>query len=159
MLLRWAAWRDVQPPHQVFNTIHTDMKRYQAIACGLCCMMLSALPMEAVAASKQDAHIAYVLKNVTLKKEEVAKLRPLLVQYYEEIARVKAPRKALRDKYQKAEDAGKLTAQQCDELFESKQKQESGELEVRRRYYAKFKTVLSTPKAYEVIKLCNDKVK
>ena len=135
------------------------MKHYQAIACGLCCMMLSALPMEAVAAGKQDAHIAYVLKNVTLKKEEVAKLRPVLVQYYEEIAKVKAPRKALRDKYQKAEETGKLTAQQCDELFESKLKQESAELEVRRRYYAKFKTVVSTPKAYEVIRLCNDKVK
>ena len=84
---------------------------------------------------------------------------PLLVQYYEEIARVKAPRKALREKYQRAEDLGKLTPQQCDELFQSKQKQEAGELEVRIRFYAKFKTVLTTQQAYEAIKLCNDKIK
>ena len=57
------------------------------------------------------------------------------------------------------EDLGKLTPQQCDELFQSKQKQEAGELEVRTRFYAKFKTVLTTQQAYEAIKLCNDKIK
>ena len=80
-------------------------------------MMFLAAPADVCAAGKQDAHIAYVLKNMSLKKEVVAKFRPLLVQYYEEIARVKAPRKALREKYQRAEDLGKLTPQQCDELF------------------------------------------
>lgn len=129
------------------------------IACSLFCMMLMAAPTDVCGAGKQDSHIAYVLKNLSLSKEAVAKFRPLLVQYYQEIARVKAPRKALREKYQKAEETGKLTAQQCDELFQSKQKQESGELEVRTRYYAKFKTVLTTPQAYQAIRLCNDKLK
>ncbi len=135
------------------------MRHNLVIALALCCMMLVSVPAEVLGAGKQDAHVTYVLKNLSLSKDVAAKFRPLLVQYYQEIARVKAPRKALRDKYQKAEDAGKLTAQQCDELFQSKQKQEAGELEVRTRYYTKFKTVLSTQQAYKAIKLCNDKLK
>lgn len=135
------------------------MRNNLFIACGLCCMMLLAVPLEVRGAGKQDAHIAYVLKQLGLKKDEAARLRPILVQYYQEVDRVKAPRKALREKYKKAEDMGKLTAQQCDELWESKLKQESEELEVRRKYYVKFKAVLSTPVAYEAIKLCNDKLK
>ena len=138
--------------------ITETIKHYQVKACTEHNLLL-AVPADVCAAGKQDAHIAYVLKNMSLKKEVVAKFRPLLVQYYEEIARVKAPRKALREKYQRAEDLGKLTPQQCDELFQSKQKQEAGELEVRTRFYAKFKTVLTTQQAYEAIKLCNDKIK
>lgn len=129
------------------------------LACSVFFMLLLSAPVEVVGASKQDAHISYVLKNLSLKKDVVAKFRPLLVQYYQEIDKVKAPRKALKEKYQRAEDAGKLTAQQCDELFAAKQKQEAEELEVRTRFYTKFKTVLTTPQAYEAIKLCNDKVK
>ena len=129
------------------------------ITLSIFCFLLLSTPIESIGATGQDAKISYVLKNLSLKKDVVAKFRPLLVQYYQEIDKVKAPRKALKDKYQKAEDAGKLTAQQCDELFASKQKQEADELEVRTRYYAKFKTVLPTAQAYEAIKLCNDKIK
>lgn len=135
------------------------MRHNLVIAFVMLCMVQVAVPARVLGAGKQDAHVTYVLKNLSLKKEVADKFRPLLIQYYQEIARVKAPRKALKDKYQKAEDAGKLTAQQCDELFQSKQKQEAGELEVRTRYYTKFKTVLTTPQAYKAIKLCNDKVK
>ena len=135
------------------------MKHKLILSCVMLSVMLVAVPVRVLGADKQDAHVAYVLKNLSLKKDVAAKFRPLLVQYYQEIARVKAPRKALKEKHQKAEDAGKLTAQQCDELFQSKQKQEAGELEVRTRYYAKFKTVLTTPQAYQAIKLCNDKLK
>lgn len=129
------------------------------ITLSMFCFLLLSTPVESIGATGPDAKISYVLKNLSLKKDVVAKFRPLLVQYYQEIDKVKAPRKALKDKYQKAEDAGKLTAQQCDELFASKQKQEADELEVRTRYYAKFKTVLPTAQAYEAIKLCNDKIK
>ncbi len=135
------------------------MRHHLYIVCGMLCMLLMAAPAKVRGAGKQDAHIAYVLKHLSLSKEATAKFRPVLVQYYQEIARVKAPRKALREKYQKAEETGKLTDKQCDELFQSKQKQEAGELEVRTRYYAKFKTVLTTRQAYEAIKLCNDKLK
>ena len=54
------------------------MKHYLVIACSVLCMMFLAVPADVCAAGKQDAHIAYVLKNMSLKKEVVAKFRPLL---------------------------------------------------------------------------------
>ena len=72
------------------SLIRETMKHYLVIACSVLCMMFLAVPADVCAAGKQDAHIAYVLKNMSLKKEVVAKFRPLLVQYYEEIARESA---------------------------------------------------------------------
>ena len=141
------------------TSTNETMRHHLFIVCGMLCILSMAVPSKVLCAGKQDAHISYVLKNLSLGKETVAKFRPVLVQYYQEIARVKAPRKALREKYRDAEESGKFTAKQCGELFQSKQKQEAGELEVRTRYYTKFKTVLSTQQAYEAIRLCNDKLK
>lgn len=108
--------------------------------------------------AKQAAHINYVLKNMKLDNATKAKFRPMLVQYYEDIASVKKDNKALKEKYKRADEAGKLTDAQCDQLFNSKQKQETDELAVRKKYYAQFKTVLSVQQAYKAIRLCNDKV-
>ena len=54
--------------------------------------------------------------------------------------------------------ANKLTAAQCDQLFEAKQKQEEKEPAVNRKWYAKFKTVLTTQQAYKAMKLSDDKL-
>ena len=111
------------------------------------------------AGEKDDAHVSYVLKNMKLSKTDAAKVKPLLYAYYKEMSNAKASHKALKEKYSKAEDAGKLTTAQCDELFESKQKQEMAQLAVKKSYYAKMKTVLPAAKAYKLMKLTNDKVK
>lgn len=111
------------------------------------------------AGEKDDAHVSYVLKNMKLSKADAAKVKPLLYAYYKEMSNAKASHKALKEKYSKAEDAGKLTTAQCDELFESKQKQEMAQLAVKKSYYAKMKTVLPAAKAYKLMKLTNDKVK
>ena len=122
--------------------------------------MIMTMPTQQVkAGEKDDAHVAYVLKNMKLSKEDAAKVKPLLYAYYKEMSNAKASHKALKEKYSKAEDAGKLTAAQCDELFESKQKQEMAQLAIRKTYYAKIKTVLPPAKAYKLMKLTNDKVK
>ncbi len=129
----------------------------------ICCCMVSMLLMgnavSVCAASKDDAKISYVIKNVKLSKEESSKLKPVLASYYKDVATAKAEYKVLKDKLDAARDAGKLTAEQCDQLFYGKQKQDAAEMEVRKKYYAQFKTILSTQKAYEVIRLCNDKLK
>ncbi len=122
-------------------------------------LTLSVFSLNVTAQSKQDLHIAYVLKNAKLDKEHAAKLKPLLVAYYQDMAKAKANHKALKDKLKSKEDAGKLTAAEADQLFESKQKQEEAQIEVVKKHYPIFKTVLSAPTAYKVIKLCNDKVK
>lgn len=111
------------------------------------------------AQSKQDMHISYVLKNAKLGKDTSARLKPLLVAYYKDMAAAKASHKELKDKLNPKENAGKLTEAECDRLFESKQKQEAAELAVAKKHYAIFKSVLTTQQAYRVIKLCDDKVK
>lgn len=114
---------------------------------------------QAIASEKTDAHIAYVYKNLKLDAASKAKLKPLLEKYYAERAEVKQAHKALKDKLQAVEDKGKLTDAQCDQLFSSKQAQETAELALKKKYYALFKTVLKTQQAYQAIKLCDDKVK
>ncbi len=111
------------------------------------------------AESKQDMHIAYVLKNAKLTTEQKTKLRPMLVAYYQDMDKAKASHKALKDKLEEKDDAWKLTEAECDQLFESKQKQEKDQLDVARKHYQAFKTILPANKAYKVIRLCNDKVK
>ena len=117
------------------------------------------VPAQLSAGEKDDAHIAYIFKNMKLSGDEKAKVKPILQAYYKEVSAAKAANKALKDKYDMAEDAGKLSAAQCDELFESKQKAERAELDIRKNYYPKFKAVLPVMKAYQLMKLANDKVK
>ena len=118
------------------------------------------VPAQSVLAGEKDAaHIAYIFKNMKLSSDEKAKVKPILQAYYKEISEAKSANKALKDKYDAAEDAGKLTPAQCDELFESKQKAERAELDIRKAYYPKFKAVLPAMKAYQLMKLANDKVK
>ncbi len=122
--------------------------------------LMTFLPVQAISAGeKDDAHIAYIFKNMRLSSEEKTKVKPILQAYYKEVSDAKASNKALKDKYDMAEDAGKLTPSQCDELFDSKQKAERAELDIRKAYYPKFKAVLPAMKAYQLMKLANDKVK
>lgn len=131
------------------------MKRIFIAAVVLACACAASVSAQS---AKQAAHISYVLKNMKLDSAAKAKFRPMLVQYYEDIAAVKKDNKALKEKYRRADEAGRLTGAQCDQLFNSKQKQEADELAVRKKYYAQFKTVLSVQQAYKAIRLCNDKV-
>ena len=83
--------------------------------------LMTFLPVQTISAGeKDDAHIAYIFKNMRLSSEEKTKVKPILQAYYKEVSNAKASNKALKDKYDMAEDAGKLTPAQCDELFDSK---------------------------------------
>ncbi|MBQ4229812.1 MAG: hypothetical protein II675_08460 [Bacteroidaceae bacterium] len=116
-------------------------------------------PTSAFAGKKRDARVAYVLKNLRLKPDVQAKFKPLLEAFLKELSDVKDPYEDLKDELQDAIDANKLTAAQCDKLFELKQKQEEQEPPVLRKWYAKFKTVLTTQQAYKAMKLSDDKLK
>lgn len=116
------------------------------------------MPSPAHAGKKRDARVAYVLKNLRLKADVQEKFRPLLDAYLKELGDVKDPYQALKEELQDAIDANKLTPAQCDQLFEAKQKQEEQEPAINRKYYAKFKTVLTTQQAYKAIKLSDDKI-
>ena len=116
------------------------------------------MPSSALAESKRDARVTYVLKNLKLKSDMQEKFKPLLASYLQELADLKAPYKKLKDSLEDAIDANKLTAAQCDQLFEAKQKQEEQEPVLNRKWYAKFKTVLTAQQAYKAIKLSDDKL-
>ncbi|MBR6128345.1 MAG: hypothetical protein IKQ07_01790 [Bacteroidaceae bacterium] len=115
-------------------------------------------PTSAFAGSKRDARVAYVLKNLKLKADVQEKFKPLLIEYLKELSDLKDPYKKLKDDLQDAIDANKLTAAQCDQLFEAKQKQEDKEPALNRKHYAKFKTVLTAQQAYKAMKLSDDKL-
>lgn len=115
-------------------------------------------PTSAFAGSKRDARVAYVLKNLKLKADVQEKFKPLLEAYLKELSDLKDPYKKLKDDLQDAIDANKLTAAQCDQLFEAKQKQEDKEPALNRKHYAKFKTVLTAQQAYKAMKLSDDKL-
>lgn len=116
------------------------------------------LPTSAQAGKKRDARVAYVLKNLRLKPDVQAKFKPVLEAYLKELSDLKDPYKKLKDDLQDAIDANKLTAAQCDQLFEAKQKQEDKEPALNRKWYAKFKTVITAQQAYKAMKLSDDKL-
>ena len=133
------------------------MKRILLFAVMLLSLTLVA-PSAAQAGAKRDARVAYVLKNLRLKSDVQEKFKPLLEAFLKELSDVKDPYEDLKDELQDAIDTNKLTAAQCDKLFELKQKQEEQEPAVLRKWYAKFKTVLTTQQAYKAMKLSDDKL-
>lgn len=116
------------------------------------------MPSTAQAGKKRDARVAYVLKNLRLKSDVQEKFKPMLDAYLKELSDLKDPYKQLKDELQDAIDTNKLTAAQCDQLFEAKQKQEENEPALQRKWYAKFKTVLTAQQAYKAMKLSDDKL-
>ena len=116
------------------------------------------MPSTAQAGKKRDARVAYVLKNLRLKSDVQEKFKPMLDAYLKELSDLKDPYKQLKDELQDAIDTNKLTAAQCDQLFEAKQKQEENEPALQRKWYAKFKTILTAQQAYKAMKLSDDKL-
>ena len=133
------------------------MKRFMFIAVMLVSLAV-VMPSSAFAGKKRDARVAYVLKNLRLKSDVQEKFRPILDAYLKELGDLKDPYKNLKAELQDAIDGTKLTPAQCDQLFEAKQKQEEQEPALNRKYYAKFKTVLTTQQAYKAMKLSDDKL-
>ena len=133
------------------------MKHFILIAAMLFSLAL-AMPSSALAGSKRDARVAYVLKNLKLKSDVQEKFKPLLETYLKELSDLKDAYKELKDELKDAIEGNKLTPAQCDQLFEAKQKQEEQEPGLQRKWYTKFKTVLTTQQAYKAMKLSDDKL-
>ena len=133
------------------------MKHFMLLAAIAFCLVAT-IPSTALAGAKRDARVAYVLKNLRLKADVQEKFKPLLEAYLKELSDLKDPYKDLKNELQDAIDGNKLTAAQCDQLFEMKQKQEDKEPALNRKWYAKFKTVLTAQQAYKAMKLSDDKL-
>ena len=133
------------------------MKHFMLLAAIAFCLAAT-IPSTALAGAKRDARVAYVLKNLRLKADVQEKFKPLLEAYLKELSDLKDPYKDLKNELQDAIDGNKLTPAQCDKLFEAKQKQEEKEPALQRKWYAKFKTVITTQQAYKAMKLSDAKL-
>ena len=111
----------------------------------------------ALAGKNADMRVAYVLKNLGIKRDLQVKLKPILDSY---MADKKAANKVydnLKDKLKPSIEAGTITDKQAQALLDAKWVAAEKELAVKKEYEKKFKTVLSAKKTYLCFDLLNDK--
>ncbi len=111
----------------------------------------------ALAGKNADMRVAYVLKNLGIKRDLQVKLKPILDSY---MADKKAANKVydnMKDKLKPSIEAGTITEKQAQALLDAKWVAAEKELAVKKEYEKKFKTVLSAKKTYLCFDLLNDK--
>ena len=111
----------------------------------------------ALAGKNADMRVAYVLKNLGIKRDLQVKLKPILDSY---MADKKAANKTydnMKDKLKPSIEAGTITDKQAQALLDAKWVAAEKELAVKKEYEKKFKTVLSAKKTYLCFDLLNDK--
>ena len=115
-----------------------------------------------MAADKKDKatdaqRVAYVLRNIGVKRDIQSKLKPLLESYLRELNAAEAPYEKLKDKLKPQIKMGNISEAQGQQLLNEKWATDERELAVKKSYEKKFKTVLPTKKVYECYRLLNDK--
>jgi Skp family chaperone for outer membrane proteins len=115
-----------------------------------------------MAADKKDKatdaqRVAYVLRNIGVKRDIQSKLKPLQESYLREFNAAEAPYEKLKDKLKPQIKMGNISEAQGQQLLNEKWATDERELAVKKSYEKKFKTVLPTKKVYECYRLLNDK--
>ena len=110
----------------------------------------------AFAGKKADLKVNYVLKNIGVKLDVQAKLKPLLVSYLADKKMANKEYDSMKDKLKPSISNGTITDKQADKLLVLKWQADEKELAVKRQYEAKFKTVLPSKKVYLCFDLLND---
>lgn len=128
------------------------MKRYFLLLAALLCLTL------AQAQKKQMARVNYIMEQMHFDRTTASKVRPTVQAFVEALHTNKDKHDAVQDKYLAAEESGKLTDAQAEELMQSKFKKDAGELDIRRQYYARFKALVGAVKARRILALSNDKL-
>lgn len=128
------------------------MKRFISIFALLLCLTTVS------AQSKQQLRVAYIIEQMKFDRATVAKVKPTITEFVEALHKNKDKHDEIQDKYAAAEEKGKLTEAQAEELMQSKFKKDAGELEIRRKYYASLKAIVGAVKARNIMALSNDKL-
>lgn len=128
------------------------MKRFFLLLAALLCLTL------AQAQRKQMARVNYIMEQMHFDRATASKVRPTVQAFVEALHTNKDKHDAVQDKYLAAEESGKLTDAQAEELMQSKFKKDAGELDIRRQYYARFKALVGAAKARRILALSNDKL-
>lgn len=134
------------------------MKTKKLIFLFVMCLTASMANIGSAQAGKNaDMRVAYVLKNLGIKRDVQQKLRPILVSYLADKKLANKPYDDMKDKLKPSIEAGTITDKQAQELLTKKWDAAEKELAVKRQYETKFKTVLSAKKTYLCFDLLNDK--
>lgn len=128
------------------------MKRFFLLLAALLCLTL------AQAQRKQMARVNYIMEQMHFDRATASKVRPTVQAFVEALHTNKDKHDAVQDKYLAAEESGKLTDAQAEELMQSKFRKDAGELDIRRQYYTRFKALVGAAKARRIIALSNDKL-
>lgn len=128
------------------------MKRFISIFALLLCLTTVS------AQSKQQLRVAYIIEQMKFDRATAAKVKPTITEFVEALHKNKDKHDEIQDKYAAAEEKGKLTEAQAEELMQSKFKKDAGELEIRRKYYASLKAIVGAVKARNIMALSNDKL-
>lgn len=116
-----------------------------------------ALSNNVQAQSKRAARVKYVLENMDIDGAQQKKLKPLLEKYLEEKKIQTAPYEDMKDDLKPKIEAGSLSDKQADKLLKLKWEADQKELNLKKQYEVKFRTVLSASKTYRCFDLLNDK--
>lgn len=111
----------------------------------------------ALAGKNADMRVAYVLKNLGVKRDVQVKLKPILDSYMVDKKKANKPYDSLKDKLKPSIEAGTITEKQAQQLLDLKWQAAEKELAVKKAYETKFKTVLSAKKTFLCFDLLNDK--
>ncbi len=128
------------------------MKRFISIFALLLCLTTIS------AQSKQQQRVAYIVEQMKFDRATLTKVKPTIAEFVEALHKNKDKHDAVQDKYYSAEESGKLTDAQAEELMQSKFKKDASELEIRRQYYTRLKAIVGAVKARNIIALSNDKL-
>ena len=128
------------------------MKRFFLLLAALLCLTL------AQAQKKQMARVNYIMEQMHFDRATASKVRPTVSAFVEALHDNKDKHDAVQDKYAAAEEKGRLTDAQAEELMQSKFKKDAGELEIRRKYYDSLKAIVGAVKARQILALSNDKL-
>lgn len=134
------------------------MKKKRTLFICLLAMLITFTGSTTVTAGKKaEMRVAYVLKNIGVKSDIQAKLKPLLVSYLAEKKAANKEYDSMKERLSPSINNGTLTEKQAQALLTAKWTAAEKELKVKRDYETKFKTVLSAKKTYLCFDLLNDK--
>lgn len=111
----------------------------------------------AEAMTKKELRVAYVLKNLGVKREIQAQLRPILIEYLNAKKEANKTYDAMKQKYEFKIENDKLSESEAEALLNAKWAAATAELNVKKTYDKKIRQIISAKKTYKCFSLLNDK--
>ena len=111
----------------------------------------------AFAQNKSELRFKYIEKNLGVDQVTLKKLAPTIKGYIKEMKEAGDIYNDVKDEFKDNIKKGKLSEKQAAKLNQSKINSETKELQVRNKYYAKFKALTNELVIYRIFKLANDK--